>query len=109
MNTAPPSPMSRVRAAAPWLILLWGLALLTGLQPYAAGYGSFRRSLFEIVLERWRDATWQHGALALPIAAWLVWRVRVEFHARPARWSGAGLAMILAGLLLYFAGYRANF
>lgn len=100
---------SRLRAAAPWLVLLWALLVLVVLQPYAAGYGTFRRSIFEIILERWGDPTWQHGALALPIAAWLVWRRRDEIAALPARSSAMGLGMLLLGLLLYIAGYRANF
>ena len=109
MTSAPSSWASRLKAATPWLVLLWALLLLVVLQPYAAGYGAFRRSILEIIAERWRDATWQHGALALPIAAWLLWRRRAEFEALPARWSGAGLGMLVFGLLLYFAGYRANF
>lgn len=109
MKTEPQPWRILLVAAMPWLVLLWALSLLVVLQPYAAGYGTFRRSIFEIVLERWRDATWQHGALALPIAAWLVWRRRSEIAALPARWSGAGLAMLALGLLLYIAGYRANF
>jgi exosortase len=109
MNKHTNSPATLLSASAPWLLMLWMLLLLMVLQPYAAGYGSVRQTLFETLAMRWKDQTWQHGALAFPIAAWLLWLRRVEFAALPARWNLAGLFAVMAGLLLYFVGYRANF
>ncbi|MCA1962450.1 MAG: exosortase [Prosthecobacter sp.] len=78
------------------------------LQPYAAGYGAFRLTLLEELLLRWKDPTWQHGALAPLIAGWLVWKRRDELAALPVRGSPAGLAAVLVAALAYYGGYKAN-
>jgi hypothetical protein len=68
------------------LVLALGMALLllVGLQPYAAGYGHFRRTIFEELLMRWKDPTWQHGVLLPFIVGYLIWRRREQTrHARP--------------------------
>ena len=62
-------------------VLAFILALLTGYQPYAAGYGDFRRTLMEELLMRWKDPTWQHGFLAPFIAGWLVFRQKESLTA----------------------------
>lgn len=84
-----------------------GLLLLL-LQPYAAGYGTFRRSLLGELLLRWRDPTWQHGFLAPLIAGWLVWRQRFELAKLPIKSSFWGLVILVPAMLFYFAGYKAN-
>lgn len=92
------------------LVLVLGMALLllVGLQPYAAGYGPFRRTLFDELLMRWKDPTWQHGALLPFIVGYLIWRRRNELAPLPASSSRRGFVLIGFALLLYFAGFRAN-
>ncbi|MEQ1751012.1 MAG: exosortase/archaeosortase family protein [Prosthecobacter sp.] len=84
------------------------LGLLMVVQPYAAGYGDFRRTLMEELLMRWKDPTWQHGFLAPFIACWLVWRQREALAALPMNGSKMGLVAVIFALLSYYAGYKAN-
>ncbi|HBJ82465.1 MAG TPA: hypothetical protein DDZ88_01030 [Verrucomicrobiales bacterium] len=92
------------------LVLALGMALLllVGVQPYAAGYGPFRRTLFDELLMRWKDPTWQHGALLPFIVGYLIWRRRNEVAPLPVSSSRRGVVLIGFALLLYFAGFRAN-
>lgn len=82
--------------------------LLIVLQPYAAGYGHFRRTLLQEMLMRWQDPTWQHGALMPFIAGFLIWRRRGEVARLPESTSRWGFALVIFALLFYFAGFRAN-
>ncbi|MDB6007729.1 MAG: eight transrane protein EpsH, partial [Prosthecobacter sp.] len=94
-----------------WLtaaLLIISAALLVAVQPYAAGYGHFRRTLLEEMSMRWKDPTWQHGALLPFIVGFLIWRRRDEVAQFPARTSPWGLVLILFSLLCYLAGFRAN-
>ncbi len=95
----------------PFGLLAIGLVLLVAVLPYAAGYGNFRKSLFNILWDGWfdpRDSTWQHGALAPVIAGWLAWRRRHELAALPLRPAMSGLLLMVLALFSYFAGYKAN-
>ena len=92
----------------PIALLFAAAAVLIAVLPYAAGYGPVRRSILSHLLMYWKDPTWQHGALALPIAAYLIWRRRADFAAIPAAPTHAGLPVIMTALFLYYAGYRAN-
>ncbi|TDU73405.1 exosortase [Prosthecobacter fusiformis] len=89
-------------------VLAAALACLIGWQPYAAGYGDFRLTLWQELLVRWQDPTWQHGFLAPFIAGWLVWRERAVLSILPSKTSAWGLLIIVMALLFYFAGYKAN-
>lgn len=91
-----------------WAILAISLVLLMEVQPYAAGYGHFRRTILEELLMRWKDATWQHGALVPFIVGYLIWRRRSEVAQLPESSNRWGLALIVFALFLYFAGFRAN-
>lgn len=92
-----------------WHFLLFAAAvILVALLPYAAGYGPFKKTILQELLMRWKDPTWQHGALALPIAIFLLWRRRDEITAVPSKPSNLGLPVILIALFFYYAGYRAN-
>lgn len=84
------------------------LAALIFWQPYAAGYGDFRLTLWQELVIRWMDPTWQHGFLAPFIAAWLVWRQRADLAALPVKGSLWGLVGTVLALLFYYAGYKAN-
>lgn len=99
------------RSRTTWIalgLLALGLGLLIVFQPYAAGYGAFRRTLLEELLLRWKDPTWQHGLLAPFISGWLVWRRRETLATLPVKGSALGLAMVIVSLLSYYAGYKAN-
>lgn len=93
-----------------WVLggLLLGVALLVFGQPYAAGYGSHRLTLWQELVLRWKDPTWQHGALAPLIAGWLVWQRRALLAALPARGSLWGLPVMLLCLLAFYAGFKAH-
>lgn len=92
------------------LVLALGMALLllVGLQPYAAGYGHFRRTIFEELLMRWKDPTWQHGVLLPFIVGYLIWRRREQTRHAPLSSSHWGFLISVFALLLYLAGFRAN-
>jgi len=84
------------------------LALLIVWQPYAAGYGSFRLTLGEELVIRWKDPTWQHGFLAPFIAGWLVWSQRRNLAVIPMKGTSWGMIIMVISILFYFAGYKAN-
>ncbi len=89
-------------------LFLFLVGMLVAFQPYAAGYGNFRRTILQELLLRWKDPTWQHGALAPLIAGWLVWRQRGDLAKLPLRPSIWGLACVLFSGFVYYAGYKAN-
>jgi exosortase len=89
-------------------LLLAAAVILVTVLPYAAGYGPIKRSILSHLLMYWKDPTWQHGALALPIAIYLIWRRRAEITAIPAKPTHLGLPVIVIALFFYYAGYRAN-
>lgn len=89
-------------------LLLAAAVILVAVLPYAAGYGPIKRSILSHLLMYWKDPTWQHGALALPIAIYLIWRRRAEIAAIPATPTHLGLPVIVIALFFYYAGYRAN-
>jgi exosortase len=84
------------------------LYLVLGL-PYAAGYGAYRITLWQWLRMAWSDPTWQHGALAAPVAAFLAWRKRKELMQMEAKPMAAGLVLALLALATYWVGYRGNF
>lgn len=104
MNSIPRITKSAVAA----LLLAGAVVLLVAVLPYASGYGHHRRTLFQILLRHWGDATWQHGALAFPIAGFLVWNMRGVLAKMPVNSSVVGLGLLLFSGLVYFAGYKAH-
>lgn len=102
--------MRSVRPSA-WIalaLLAASVVLLLAMQPYAAGYGSFRYTILSELLMQWKDATWQHGALMPLIVGWLVWRRREDVARLPESSSRWGLVLVIFALLFYLAGFRAN-
>jgi exosortase len=89
-------------------LLLAAAVILIAVLPYAAGYGPIKRTIFSHLLMYWKDPTWQHGTLALPIAGYLIWRRRAEIAAISAKPTHLGLPVIVIALFFYYAGYRAN-
>lgn len=105
-----PAPWTRSEKIAATAVALAVLLLVVAL-PYAAGYGSYRRTLWQLLTDAWfnsQDSTWQHGALAPLIAGYLVWLKRHELAALPLRPSFWGLGIIIIALASYFVGYKAN-
>lgn len=90
------------------LVLITCALLLMAWQPYAAGYGAFRRTIVEELLMRWKSPTWQHGALMPFIVGFLLWRRRDEVEQLPEGSSRRGFILVVFALLCYFAGFRAN-
>jgi len=97
-----------MRRWLPWALLALSVVLLMAVQPYAAGYGHFRRTILSELLMQWKDATWQHGTLVPFITCYLIWRRRTDVAQLPESASRGGLALIVLALFLYFAGFRAN-
>lgn len=90
------------------ILLAAAALLLVVFLPYAAGYGHHRQSLLQILIKHWSDPTWQHGALALPIAAFLIWNIRSELSRIAPQPSSFGLVLMFIAALFYFAGYKAH-
>ena len=91
--------------------LLAGVFVLFVVQPYAAGYGDLRKSLFSICWDAWmnpQDSTWQHGVLAPFIAAWLVWQRRHSLAHVPTKGVSIGLVISLLALAFYYVGFKAH-
>lgn len=82
--------------------------LLIVFLPYAAGYGHHRQTLLQTLLKHWADPTWQHGALAIPIAAFLIWSRRDSLARIPSQPAAGGVALMIFAALLYYAGYKAH-
>lgn len=89
-------------------MLLIAAAALIVWQPFAAGYGHHRQTILQILLRHWADPTWQHGALALPVAVWLLWQQRRAAAHIDVKPSNAGLGIMVFAGLLYYAGYKAH-
>lgn len=85
------------------------MAYLILFMPYAAGYGAFRFTIAQWLKIQWSQPTWQHGALAPCIAAFLLWRRRAAFAALKPAPAVPAFALVVLSLLLYWVGYRGNF
>ncbi len=94
-----------------WSLVPFGAALvyLIVFMPYAAGYADFRLTISHWLKIQWAQPTWQHGALAPCIAAFLVWRRRGKLSALKLAPSLSGLMLIVLSLLMFWVGYRGNF
>ena len=104
------SPVSSSALTA-WLtvaLVLAGVVLLVFVQPYAAGYGHYRYTISSELFMRWKDPTWQHGALLPFIVGYLSWSRRGEFAQLPESSSRWGFVLVCLSLFFYFAGFRAN-
>lgn len=94
-----------------WISAVVVAAVLAGLFanfPYATGYGPERMPVVYWLWYFWRFPEWQHCVLVPFIVGGLVWWKRNDLAALPVRGSNWGLAAVVFGLLLFFAGYRAN-
>ena len=102
------SNINRMNVALSAIMLSAAALLLFVLLPYAAGYGHHRQTLLQTLLKHWSDPTWQHGALAIPIAAWLIWSQHSSLAKITPQPSASGLALMIFSALLYYAGYKAH-
>jgi exosortase B len=89
---ATPAPAPTGSAWLPWGPVAAGLLFL-----YLPVFYDFARG-------HWQSEEHAHGPIILAVILWLLWRQRSAFvaPARPAR--AAGLALLVAGLLVYVAG-----
>jgi exosortase len=67
-------------------------------------YGS---ALLALMGQWANDPNYSHGFFVPAMAAWLAWRRRDRFRAAPRRPDVLGIAVVLAGALLYVAGILA--
>src|SRR5438067_338258 len=89
--------------------LILALAGVVFLLPYAAGYGDMRMTLWTWLRIHWAEPTWQHGALAPVIAAFLVWRRREAMAKLKTKPRLSGLVLVAMSLFLFWIGYLGNF
>ncbi len=101
--------LATVSATGPLVAFAAVLLYLIFLMPYAAGYGDSRLTIAQWLKIQWAQPTWQHGALAPCIAAFLVWRRRSRLAALQPAPRVSGLALSLLSLLIFWVGYRGNF
>jgi exosortase len=99
---------SPVSGVIGWACFLVAAVLLLLVQPYAAGYGDYRKTLFATIAQRWADPTWQHGALALPISIFFLWHRREKIAGVPVAPSVWGLVLVIFSAFLYYVGYKGN-
>jgi exosortase B len=86
---------AKPRSASPWLEwapIAAGLAAL-----YAGVFWNFANGI-------WQTEEHGHGPIILAVAAWLFWRERAALLAPTAPAKGAGLALVVFGLLIYVVG-----
>jgi exosortase len=88
--------------------LLPALALLMVIQPFDAGYGDLRLTMWQTLRLYWTDPTWQHGALAPLLAGWSIWRERKALAQQPIAGSAWGLPVLVLAMIFYYAGFKAN-
>lgn len=61
--------------------------------------------VFAALAGQWLDdPNYAHGLFVIPMAGVLAWRRRERYRAIPAEPSSAGLPVLLAGVMMYFAG-----
>jgi exosortase D (VPLPA-CTERM-specific) len=65
------------------------------------------QSTFSLLLATWQLEEYSHGMLIPVISAWLLWQRRAQFASLPFEGSWAGVALVLAGLAVYFLGSLA--
>jgi exosortase B len=93
MTVALAGPAGTAPTWLPWLPIAAGLAVL-----YAPVFYDFAQG-------HWQSEEHAHGPIILAVVLWLLWRGRAALLGageHPAR--GAGIALLVAGLLLYVVG-----
>ncbi len=94
-----------------WAALGSGILVLFAFQPYAAGYGDLRKSLFTICTDAWfnpQDSTWQHGALVPFVVGWLVWQRRRELASIAPEGRLLGAVGSAFSVMIYYVGFKAH-
>ncbi|MCE9519163.1 MAG: exosortase/archaeosortase family protein [Verrucomicrobia bacterium] len=104
------TPHGLARRWSAWSLVPFGAVMVyfIFLMPYAAGYADFRYTIAQWLKLQWSQPTWQHGALAPCIAAFLVWRQRRSLSTLKPESNFIGLVLIIFSLLMFWVGYRGN-
>ena len=83
-------------------------ALLLSLQ-YSYGIGTTSYSLAQYIWRTWNESEdMGHGMIVVPAALFLIYHDRARLLAILPRGSWAGLFVLIAGLILYWAGHIAD-
>jgi exosortase len=97
-----------------WVEALTVLALITGLYgfvPYNLGYDSQAQTVFSLIYRFWTNpgtTDWHHGMMVPLISIGLVLHQWKDLKKLPLRSSRAGLAALVASLVLYWIGYKID-
>lgn len=87
-------------------------AAFTGLYllyPYTPGYENNPQSVASVLWRMWDTLPdWEHGMLVPLICGYLLWHIRADIARTPAKPSSWGIPVILASLLAYWMGFRAE-
>ena len=107
------NPVNRWLSPASIAILIGSVGVffyLFFINVYSTGYQFDRASIWTNMQRgyRMKDSEWSFGYFVLPAVLILLWVTRDRYKDLRIKPSGAGLAIILFALFLYFGGYRAN-
>ena len=97
-----------------WLELLVVLSLITvlyGVVPYSFGYQNEAHSVFRHIYVAWTNpqiTDWHHGLMVPLISIGLVLHQSKDLRKLPLQSSRAGLAVLVASLVMYWIGYKID-
>ncbi|MBU0983321.1 MAG: exosortase/archaeosortase family protein [candidate division Zixibacteria bacterium] len=75
--------------------------------PFAALVLVYLPTLMDLVVDWWQDDNYTHGFLVPLVSGYLVWSVRKELAELRPQTAGAGLVVLLAGMVLFVLGTGA--
>lgn len=96
--TASPIEMDRIQTASRWVTIMLAFALLFVLT------GLYADVLAGMAQDWWNEPSLSQGLLIPPTALYFAWLKRKAILAEPAHKDPRGLALALAGCLMYIAG-----
>lgn len=82
----------------------WIAVLATFVYACLLSFAAFPDAWLGMVRVWWESETYTHGFIALPCAAWMIWRRRQDWAALPQRTGWPALAAIAGCGLVWFAG-----
>ena len=92
-----------------WLVSLGTLALLFVFWPYSHWSFTDRASILGgLVRTVWDDPEWFFCIFVPFLVGWLIWKKRTELATLPLEGRWHGLAIVAAGLVCYWIGYKVD-